>query len=58
MCFKKLDHLGPGVPAGGGVQDVRLYYAVGNAIANSDAWPSWNEGTEFRAIREKSLSGG
>jgi len=42
----------------GGVQDVRLYYAVGEAIANSDAWPNWNQGTEFRAIREKSLSGG
>jgi len=42
----------------GGVQDVRLYYAVGAAIANSDAWPNWNQGTEFRAIREKSLAGG
>ena len=38
----------------GAVADVQLYYAVGAAIAGSDAWPNWNEGTEFRAARDAS----
>ena len=42
----------------GAVQDVRLFYAVGEAVAGSDGWPNWNEGTEFRAIRDASRSPG
>lgn len=38
----------------GAVADVQLYYAVGEVVANSDDWPTWHEGTEFRAIREES----
>jgi len=38
----------------GAVADVLLYYAVGADIAFSDAWPSWNEGTEFKAARDAS----
>jgi len=38
----------------GAVADVQLYYAVGAAVAGSDSWPNWNEGTEFRAIRDAS----
>jgi Zn-dependent M28 family amino/carboxypeptidase len=38
----------------GAVADVQLYYAVGEAVADSDGWPSWHEGTEFRAIRDAS----
>ena len=38
----------------GAVADVRLYYAVGAAVAGSDGWPNWNEGTEFRALRDAS----
>lgn len=28
--------------------------AVGAAVAGSDGWPNWNEGTEFRAPRDAS----
>ena len=38
----------------GAVDDVVLYYEIGAAVIQSDAWPTWNEGTEFRAIREES----
>ena len=38
----------------GAVADVLLYYAVGASVASSSAWPSWNEGTEFKSIRDAS----
>ena len=40
----------------GAVLDVQLYFMVGEAIATGATWPNWYEGSEFRAIREKSLS--
>jgi Zn-dependent M28 family amino/carboxypeptidase len=39
------------------IEDLRLYYEIGRRLAFSDKWPQWNEGNEFRAIREASLSG-
>ena len=41
----------------GVVQDIELYFAIGLEVADSDAWPNWFEGNEFRAIRDHSLSG-
>ena len=38
----------------GVMADLKLYYRVGRMLAMSDAWPNWNEGDEFRAIRDKS----
>ena len=38
----------------GVMADLKLYYRVGRALAMTDAWPNWNEGDEFRAIRDKS----
>jgi Zn-dependent M28 family amino/carboxypeptidase len=38
----------------GTVADIQLYYVVGEEVAGSDTWPNWNEGTEFRAIRDAS----
>ncbi|GAB3223096.1 M28 family peptidase [Algoriphagus aestuariicola] len=35
----------------GAVDDVQLLYNVGRSLANSDKWPSWKEGSEFKAIR-------
>ena len=38
-----------------GVQsDLDVYYAVGRALATSNAWPNWVAGDEFRAIRDAS----
>ncbi|MBR9825194.1 MAG: M28 family peptidase [Alphaproteobacteria bacterium] len=36
----------------GMVEDVTLFYAVGSRVANSDDWPNWYEGNEFRALRD------
>jgi Zn-dependent M28 family amino/carboxypeptidase len=41
----------------GMAQDVRLLFRVGLEVANTDVWPSWYEGTEFRAVREAALEG-
>ena len=38
----------------GVMADLRLYYRVGRMLAMSDAWPNWNDGDEFRKIRDDS----
>lgn len=38
----------------GVMADLKVYYAVGRALAMSDEWPNWVEGDEFRAIRDAS----
>ena len=37
--------------------DLKLYYDVGRALANTTAWPNWHPGDEFRAIRDRSRAG-
>jgi len=37
-------------------QDIELYFGIGLEVADSDSWPQWYEGNEFRSIREHSLS--
>jgi Zn-dependent M28 family amino/carboxypeptidase len=39
----------------GPVETMEVAYEVGNTIANSNAWPTWYKGNEFRAVRERSL---
>jgi Zn-dependent M28 family amino/carboxypeptidase len=39
----------------GAIQDLQLLFQVGKRLSYSDKWPEWKEGSEFRAIREKSL---
>jgi Zn-dependent M28 family amino/carboxypeptidase len=41
----------------GVMADLRLYYRVGRMLAMTEAWPNWNDGDEFRAIRDKSRGG-
>ncbi|MHA7130104.1 M28 family metallopeptidase [Algoriphagus namhaensis] len=36
----------------GAVEDVQLLYNVGQNLSNSDLWPQWKEGSEFKAIRD------
>jgi Zn-dependent M28 family amino/carboxypeptidase len=38
----------------GVMADLRLYYRVGRMLAMSADWPNWNEGDEFRKIRDDS----
>ncbi len=51
---KPADEYDPAWDVSGTLQDLALYYDVGLALANSDRWPNWREGTEFRAIRDRS----
>jgi Zn-dependent M28 family amino/carboxypeptidase len=37
----------------GAVEDLQLFYATGRLIVDSNVWPAWSEGSEFKAIREK-----
>ncbi|MEQ1893956.1 MAG: M28 family metallopeptidase [Planctomycetota bacterium] len=39
----------------GAVEDLTLYLRVIHALANGDTWPSWKDGSEFKAVREASL---
>jgi Zn-dependent M28 family amino/carboxypeptidase len=38
----------------GAAQDVAAIYEAGRAVANSRGWPTWNAGSEFRGVRERS----
>lgn len=38
----------------GALQDVQILFIVGKRLAYSNEWPKWKEGSEFKAIREKS----
>ncbi|TCC89302.1 M28 family peptidase [Pedobacter frigiditerrae] len=39
----------------GMVEDLRLLFSVGYRLSNETTFPSWKEGSEFKAIREKSM---
>jgi Zn-dependent M28 family amino/carboxypeptidase len=50
------DEYNPKWDLSGPVADAKVYYAVGHDLANSDAWPNWYKGNEFRATRDKSMA--
>jgi Zn-dependent M28 family amino/carboxypeptidase len=41
----------------GVVDDMKALYQLGEKLANSNAWPDWYKGNEFRAIRDKEMAG-
>ena len=38
----------------GATQDIELFHTIVRDLGNSRRWPQWKEGSEFKAIREKS----
>ena len=40
----------------GALGDVTLVYDMVRELANSDAWPQWNTGTEFKQVRDASAA--
>ena len=40
----------------GPTEDVQVYYLAGKALANSDRWPNYLPGSEFRALRDKDMA--
>lgn len=39
----------------GAIDDLVLLFQVGKRLAFTEKWPEWKEGSEFKAVREKSL---
>lgn len=34
------------------LEEIQLYYNIGNRLVNSNVWPQWKEGSEFKAVRD------
>jgi len=51
------DEYDPSWDLSGAVEDLNLYYTTGRMVIDSAFWPNWNEGTEFKAIRDQQRSG-
>ncbi len=52
------DEFNEGWDWSGVMTDLQLYYRLGRMMAASSSWPTWNEGDEFRAIRDKACKAG
>ncbi len=42
----------------GMIDDTQILFEVGSQLANSDAWPNWYDGNEFRSLRDAQLADG
>ncbi|MFQ3247231.1 MAG: Zn-dependent M28 family amino/carboxypeptidase [Arenicella sp.] len=51
---KAADEVHPEWDNGGIMQDLYAHFRIGVTISNSNDWPIWSEGNEFKAIREAS----
>lgn len=52
------DEYDPDWNLGGLVELVQLLGGLGEGLADSDRWPNWYEGNEFRSLRDAMRSGG
>ena len=39
------------------IEDMQLLFEVGSRLSNESTFPGWKEGSEFKAIRDKSMGG-
>jgi Zn-dependent M28 family amino/carboxypeptidase len=51
------DEYDPNWDWSGAIRDLQIYYRIGRELAESDAWPNWYPGDEFRGIRDRSRAG-
>jgi len=51
------DEYDPNWDLAGAIDDLRLYFRVAYRLANETTFPNWNEGTEFKAIRDAMMAG-
>ena len=40
----------------GAVQDISIFYQIGNELAHSAKWPGWKKNSEFKALRDQSAA--
>lgn len=50
---KVSDEMKPGWDLSGAVDDIRLLFQVGHAVAQGDETPDWKEGSEFKSARKR-----
>ena len=56
-CYHQAcDAWGPDWNLDGAVQDIDIFYRIGDELARSARWPGWKAGSEFKAIREESVA--
>ncbi|MGH7524924.1 MAG: M28 family metallopeptidase [Gemmatimonadales bacterium] len=51
------DEVKPDWDLSGAVDDLGMLFQTGVRVADSDTWPTWKPGNEFKAIRDKMLAG-
>ncbi len=51
---KAADEVHPQWDNGGIMQDMNTHFQIGVQISDSNVWPKWRDGNEFKAIREAS----
>ena len=51
------DEYSPDWDLGGAMQDISVWFRIGLDLAYSNAFPGWNEGTEFKAMRDAMMGG-
>jgi Zn-dependent M28 family amino/carboxypeptidase len=51
------DEFDPSWNMSGPLDDAIILFAFGERLANSELWPNWREGNEFRRIRDSSRAG-
>ena len=49
------DEVHPEWDNGGIMQDLNAHFRIGLSISDSNDWPQWSDGNEFKAIREASM---
>jgi hypothetical protein len=54
---KVTDEIRPDWDYAGAVQNAQMYFLIGLRVAETDRWPEWKPGSEFKARREAMLSG-
>jgi Zn-dependent M28 family amino/carboxypeptidase len=48
------DEYDPGWDWSGAIRELQIYYRIGRELAEGSDWPNWNQGDEFRGIRDRS----
>ena len=54
---KPSDHVKPDWDLSGAAEDLQTLFKVGYRVAQTDRWPEWKAGTEFKARRDSMLKG-
>ena len=54
---KPSDHVKPDWDLSGAAEDLKTLFQVGYRVAQTDRWPEWKPGTEFKAKRDSMLKG-